>query len=230
MTTVRQPPRALLFDWDNTLADNWVTVSAALNAAFDAFGLPRWSVAETKAQVRESMRDRFPKMFGADWERARDIFYETFRASHLDSLRPMPGAGEMLAALAGQGLYLGVVSNKNGDLLRREADHLGWTRYFGRLVGATDAAHDKPAPDPVHLALKGSGIPAGEAVWFVGDAPIDMECARAAGCVAVLVGDTREATGEISSEAVSAPPDFHVADCAALVGLVANPMDAHITS
>lgn len=227
--SVRRAPRAVLFDWDNTLADNWVTVAAALNAAFDAFGLPRWSVEETKARVRESMRDRFPKMFGPDWERARDIFYQTFRATHLDSLRQMPGAGDTLERLAGQGLYLGVVSNKNGDLLRREAEHLGWTGYFGRLVGATDAAHDKPAPDPVHMALEGSGIPAGQDVWFVGDAPIDMECARAAGCIAVLVGETEEASGAVSTEEVSVAPDFHIPDCASLVGLVANPMDAHIT-
>ncbi len=75
----------------------------------------------------------------------------------------------MLHGLAADGIFLGVVSNKTGALLRREADRLGWSGYFGRLVGAGDAAVDKPDAAPVRLALASSGIAAGEAVWFVGD-------------------------------------------------------------
>jgi phosphoglycolate phosphatase len=36
-------------------------------------------------------------------------------------------------------MLLGVVSNKRGYLLRREAAHLGWMSLFHRLVGANDA-------------------------------------------------------------------------------------------
>ena len=59
----------------------------------------------------------------------------------------------MLRNLAGQGIYLGVVSNKTGDFLRREAERLGWTDLFGSMVGAGDAPLDKPACEPVRLAL-----------------------------------------------------------------------------
>ena len=81
-----------------------------------------------------------------------------------------------------------MVSNKTGPVLRREAAHLGWTGYFARLVGAGDAAADKPDAAPVDLALDGSGIVCGDAVWYVGDTAIDMECAANAGCVGVLLG------------------------------------------
>jgi phosphoglycolate phosphatase len=60
---------------------------------------------------------------------------------------------------------------------------------FGSIVGAGDARADKPAPEPVHLALAPSSVPASEEVWLVGDTAIDMECARNAGCIAVLLGD-----------------------------------------
>ena len=30
-------PRAILFDWDNTLVDSWPTILDALNTTFEAF-------------------------------------------------------------------------------------------------------------------------------------------------------------------------------------------------
>src|SRR6202043_3230987 len=95
----------------------------------------------------------------------------------------------MLRSLAGQGIFLGVVSNKTGPLLRREVARLGWAGVFGSGIGGGDAAADKPACEPVHLALTPSGIPAGEEVWFVGDTAVDMECAHNSGCIPVLLGE-----------------------------------------
>ncbi|HEY3910083.1 MAG TPA: HAD-IA family hydrolase [Stellaceae bacterium] len=181
-------PRAILFDWDNTLVDSWATIHEALNLVMAAMEKPPWSLEETKRRVRLSLRESFPVHFGARWEEARDIYLDHFRAIHLDRLASLPGCGELLQGLAAEGIFLGVVSNKTGALLRREADRLGWSRYFGRLVGAGDAAVDKPDAAPVRLALAPSGIAAGEAVWFVGDTGVDMECAKNSGCVPVLLG------------------------------------------
>ena len=80
----------LLYDWDNTLVDGWAGITAALNAVFDAFAMPLWTVADTRERVRVSLRDSFPVMFGAEWERARDIFYATLEAQHLHHVAPMP--------------------------------------------------------------------------------------------------------------------------------------------
>ena len=101
-------------------------------------------------------------------------------------------------------LDLGVISNKTGKYLRAEADHLGWTPSFGQLVGARDVA------DPIYLALSQNDLKPGSAVWFVGDAPIDVVCSRGAGCSTVLVG-SRQPGEDGDSE-----PDLHVTDCAAL--------------
>lgn len=182
------PPRAILFDWDNTLVDAWGTIQLALNAALTAMGFPAWTMAETRIRVRASLRDSFPRMFGDRWTEARDIFYAAYRANHLDAVRALPEAEQVTSLLAGQGLYLGVVSNKTGPLLRAEAAKLGWDRHFGRMVGAGDAKIDKPAPDPVYLATQELSITDYKTVWFIGDAAIDVECARHAGCIAILVG------------------------------------------
>jgi phosphoglycolate phosphatase len=186
-------PRAILFDWDNTLVDSWATIHEALNFLMRRMERPEWSLAETRERVRLSLREAFPLYFGDRWEEARDIYLERFRAIHLERLMPLPGREAMLRDLAGQGVYLGVVSNKTGNLLRREVARLGWTELFGSIVGAGDAPLDKPACDPVHIALAPSGVPAGDEVWFVGDTAIDMECAENSGCVAVFLGNSEPA-------------------------------------
>lgn len=209
-------PRAVLFDWDNTLVDTWATIHDATNATLTAMGRPVWTFDETRQRVRRALRESFPELFGDQWEKARDIFYARFREIHLETLAKMPGSGELIRELSEKGIYLGVVSNKAGDHLRREAAYLGWDRYFGRLVGATDAARDKPAIDPVLLALRGSGVSPGSDVWFVGDTSIDMQCALDANCVAILVRETPPERAEFGKYF----PHAHFPDCIMLGALV----------
>lgn len=180
-------PAAVLFDWDNTLIDSWPCIIGAMNTTLTAMGHTPWTEAECHDRIGRSMREAFPVLFGDAWEDARTVFQNAFAATHLDMLTPLPGAETMLASLAERGIYLAVVSNKTGGFLRTEATHLGWDRYFGRLVGAGDAARDKPAADPVHMALEGSGIVAGATVWFAGDNLVDMQCGAESGCPPVLI-------------------------------------------
>ena len=210
MSTAR--PDALLFDWDNTLVDTWPVIHEALNHTLRAMNHPEWTFAETKQRVRLAAREAFPRLFGDDWERAAAIFYEKIRAAHIERLAVVEGAAEMLEALQGHGFFLGVVSNKRGELLRAEAEHLGWDRFFGRLIGANDAERDKPDPVAVHAALAGSGLKAGKNIWFVGDTDTDMECAANAGCTAVLI----RAEPPTKSEFDGHPPAWYFRSCAEL--------------
>lgn len=219
MTTIGRdapPPRAVIFDWDNTLVDTWGVITACYNATFAHFGMPAWSEADTRARAHNSLRDAFPVLFGDHWEVARTVFYRTFDAVHLERLRAKPGAERLLTALADRGLYLAVVSNKTGAALRKEVAHLGWEQFFGRVVGATDAARDKPAADPVRLALQSSAHEPGAHVWFVGDTQVDLECAHVTGCIPVLVRETAPDAHEF----VRFPPQVHVTDCHALLALI----------
>lgn len=209
-------PRAIVFDWDNTLVETWPAIHAALVRTFEQFGLEPWTFEQTKARVRKSMRESFPPLFGERWEEAGEFFKASFRAIHLDMLKPAAGAAEMLADLRESGVYLGVVSNKHGDVLREEAAHLGWQGFFGRIIGAFDAERDKPAADPVRLALDGAGVACGPDVWFAGDTDVDLECALTAGCVPVLIRSDAPEKGEFDEF----PPSLYVTHCLALSNLV----------
>jgi len=205
-------PRAVLFDWDNTLVDSWTVIHAALSETFAAMDHPAWTRAETEARVRGSLRDTFPNMFGSRWQDAERIFYDAFGRMHLEQLTPLPGAAELLRELADAGIYLGVVSNKRGSFLRLEAEHLGWHLHFKRLAGAGDCARDKPHRDHVDhalgLGMENPGPVAGPDVWFVGDADVDMLCAKNAGCHAVLVRPSAPVSGEFHAAA----PDLYFRD------------------
>jgi len=208
-------PRAILFDWDNTLVDSWATIHEALNIVMAAMDKPLWSLRETKERVRLSLRESFPRHFGERWEEARRIYLDSFSAIHLDRLNALPGRAELLRALADEGIFIGVVSNKTGALLRREAERIGWSALFGGIVGAGDATADKPDAAPVLLALKSSGIDAGEKVWLVGDTGVDMECARNSGCVPVLLGSELP-----EEEFARCAPRLVFSDCSALFRLI----------
>ncbi|MEX2455156.1 MAG: HAD family hydrolase [Rhodospirillaceae bacterium] len=211
-------PCAALFDWDNTLVDTWPVIHDAMNVTLGAMGHPTWSIDETRERVRLALREAFPALFGERWQEARDIYYARFREIHLDRLTVMPGAEALLERMEARGIHLGVVSNKTGVHLRREARHLGWDRYFARMVGATDAKRDKPAVEPVALALEGSGVEFGPDVWFIGDTEVDLECASNAGCIKVLVRKTPPSDGEFSKF----PPDLYFPDCLELETLVSR--------
>ena len=209
-------PRAVLFDWDNTLVDTWAIIHEALNATQRAMDHEPWTLAETRTRVRHSARDTFPHMFGSRADEATAVFYEAFEATHLELLNELPGAAAMLEQLHGTGLMLAVVSNKQGHLLRREADHLDWTPWFHSLVGANDAERDKPSPAAVALALEGSGFAPGPEVWLVGDTDIDMTCAVRSGCQPVLL----RAQAPLEAEFPDATDLRHLDSCQALAELI----------
>lgn len=219
-TPILSRPQAILFDWDNTLVDGWTAVTAGLNAALAAFDMPPWSEAETKARARRSMREAFPELFGAEWRNAVAIYQREYAAGHLAVLRAMQGAGDLLQASSAY--PRAVVSNKDGPMVRRESQALAWDAHFHAIIGAGDAASDKPDPAPFHMALAAIGLTPGPSIWYVGDTGLDMQAAHACGCVGVLLGNAEHDGGVDALNQGSTPPDAHFVDADALAAYLAQ--------
>jgi phosphoglycolate phosphatase len=178
-------PRAILFDWDNTLVNTWPTITECYRDTFTALGQTPWTTEEVQARAHGSLRDHFPKLFGERAGEAERVFYETFHRIHLDRLEPLPGAADLLERCHVAGCYI-------------------------------DAKRDKPAPDPIYMALDGTGIAPDHDVWMVGDTPADLKCAHAAGVLPVLFGGN----GELTELLREHPPRLHAANCHALAALL----------
>ena len=209
-------PRAILFDWDNTLVDTWPLIHQALNSTMRLMSHDEWSFEKVRSEVKKSMRDSFPTLFGEAWEDAAHHYQQAYRALHLQHLQPLDGALDMLQSIPRDKIFVGIVSNKKGDTLRQELTHLGWGAQFATTVGAGDAEEDKPSAKPVLLALRDTAIVPAADVWFVGDTGVDLECALNTGCTPVLYGDhvTDGATHE------HFPFAAHARDHAALTALI----------
>ncbi len=214
-------PVAVIFDWDNTLVNTWPIIHDALNATFKDMGTPLWELSETKQRVRKSMRDSFPEIFGERWEKAGEMYQQYYRSSHLNKLEALPLAEEVLKEVRRLGLYNVVVSNKKGVPLREEVKHIGWDGYFDCVVGAHDAAKDKPHGEPVIMAFAKSHIKPASDVWFIGDSEIDLECAMNTGCTGVLYGaEAKDHPDYNTTHYQGIPYHAHVYDHAQLIELL----------
>ncbi len=188
-------PKAILWDWDNTLADSWKIIHKCLNNAFREMGYKEWTLQEVidgKEGIHHSLRESFPRLFGDKWEDAKKVYFESFIACHLEEISLLPDALETIKALQGYGTFNAIVSNKTGVHLRNELKHLGIDQYFDVIIGATDAAKDKPWAEPLHMALEKSDIDKkdyAKKVWMVGDSITDIEAAFNTGVMPVLYGN-----------------------------------------
>ena len=181
-------PKAVIFDWDDTLVDTGAVVRNAINVALVAMGCEPWSEEEAQRHMGPPARVLFTGLFGEDrWQEADKIYIKAYEDGIIAGLRKHEHVNEIIDALEKSGITLVVVSAKRGYLLRKEAEILGLDKHFLKMVGAGDAANDKPHIDAVLMALSGSGIAPGQDVWFLGDSHTDLIAAKNANCTGVLI-------------------------------------------
>lgn len=190
MTKSNVSIKGIIFDWDGVLVQSLDFINEAFR--FTLQTIKPLQEIEGKSLPALSLRNYFPTLFGNNAQKAEEIFYDYVRKNHLLALKTMPGADALLQSLKGFGLPLFIVSNKKGELLRKEVDYLSWTGYFRGVVGAGDCPEDKPSPLPVRHVLGLEGLVPDKSIWFIGDTAVDMECASQSGCFGVLMNPEKK--------------------------------------
>lgn len=186
-------PKAVIFDWDNTLVDTWPLIQNAIDTTMLHMGHKPWGLEKVRDNIHKSMRESFPTIFGNDWQKAGEVYKNSYRSTHLDQIQLLPNALQLINRLEEKGILQFVVSNKIGVTLRKEAARLGVDKKFFALIGASDASYDKPSREPVELALLGTELdPKKDEIWFVGDTIADVECAYNSGCRPVIFGHSND--------------------------------------
>ena len=203
-------PELIIFDWDNTLVDSWDIIHDSMMATFDRLKIKRqWQTkAETQKNGQHSLRDSFPKIFGCQFMQARDVYYEEYTNRNLRDIKPLTGAGDVLATIQAMNITMAVISNKSHAVLLAEVAHMdsgkdlgkdsgkGWGDFFASVVGAGHAVADKPDPAPFVLTMEKiygdkksdrQKWPALKNIWYVGDMNVDVAFARAIGVVSVMI-------------------------------------------
>lgn len=185
-------PDAVIFDWDNTLVNSHEAITMAFNKLLAHYNMPQITLEQAKNSPQMSLKDSFPLKFGEEWEKARDIYSGHFKEIHLETLKPFKGAHELLDYLKFLNLPLFIVSNKTYEHLEAEIKALQWDAHFQVIRGSIDGRVDKPNPAAVHQALENSGLhPETHTIWFIGDSPIDAECALNSGCTPLIIQEKK---------------------------------------
>ena len=149
----------------------------------------------------------------------------SWRLAELDAMetaasrmaRPAPGARELLHLLRRMGLRTALVTNNSRRSAEAVLARTGWR--FDALVTRDDGAW-KPSPGPLLEAARRLGVPIRRCA-ALGDAWLDFEAARAAGCGAVwLVEPAAASHGE---DADLAAPDLR----GILAALDGDPLSLH---
>jgi phosphoglycolate phosphatase len=210
--------RAVLFDFDGTLADSYDAIAASVNHVRAAHRLPPLTVAEVRRHVgfgpAHLLGATVPGVeLPADEARYRAHHHGVLR----DHTRLLPGALDALQALKHRGKLTAVCSNKPRNFTRELLNILGLAPHLDAAFGPEDVPRPKPAPDMLLAALRRLDVSAAEAL-YVGDMRVDIQTARAAGVrVWVVPTGTDEA-----SELRAAQPDRLLRDLTELVELLAS--------
>ena len=202
--TLRLPDlSAVVFDLDGTLIDSYAAIHDCLAEVLNAFGRPPVSRDETRRMVGHGLESLIARAVGEEnvAEGVR-LFRLRYAVVGIESTRLLPGAVEVTRALHEAGLLLVVASNKPAYFSRQILEHLRLLDRFRVVTGPDDGFPPKPAPDMVFVALATIGSKAPDAL-FVGDMPVDILTARAAGMPVVVV-PTGSSTRE---ELLAAAPD-----------------------
>ncbi|MCP3139802.1 HAD family hydrolase [Pyxidicoccus xibeiensis] len=182
--------RAVVFDLDGTLVDSLGDIADAMNHALAHHGLPTHPEPAYLRFVGEGVKELVRRAVPAGRDDLLEPVLATYRArydTHLfDRTAPYPGVVEVLAALAEDGVRLGVLSNKSDGFVKRLVERLLPGVRFDAVYGERPGVPRKPDPTAALALAAELGAQPG-VCGFVGDTSIDMDTARAAGMYGVGV-------------------------------------------
>lgn len=202
----------VLFDFDGTIADTGEMVLRSLLHVLKHIRPGQYDRQDLIDYLGLPLREQFLRLVPeAEPEPLIDMYRAYQKTIFATHLAPVPGMQEVLEALHAHAVPMGIVTSRQRASTEHALEQLGWTHFFRTVVGFEDVGAHKPDPEPLHTALMRLSeenqrpeksdrsmerssktsvfMPDDRArVYYVGDQPVDVQAARAAGVRAVLVG------------------------------------------
>ncbi len=181
--------RALLFDFDGTLADTAADLCAAVNMLRAERGLAALTLAEARPHASSGARGLLRAAFGltpehADYDAMREAFLRHYAECLSGQTVLFPGIAQLLEELAARDIAWGIVTNKATRFTERIVAGLGLLPDC--VVCGDTTPHSKPHPAPLLHAAQALSL-APSSCWYVGDDLRDVQAAQAAGMRSIAV-------------------------------------------
>jgi phosphoglycolate phosphatase len=183
--------RALIFDLDGTLIDSERDLVDATNAMLRELSRPELPPATISSYIGHGAAKLCASALGpgATAEQQAEglqIFLRHYEAHKLDYTRAYPGVPDALESFSKANIPMAVLTNKPTQISVQILEGLGIARYFSVVYGGDSFAAKKPDPAGVHKILEQFKVaPAG--TLFIGDSEVDVQTARNAGTIVVIV-------------------------------------------
>ena len=187
--------RAIIFDFDLTLADSTKGTIECVNFALERLNLPHAHDEQIKRTIGMSLEDTFLNLTGQTSKQNVSSFASNFvkRADQVMAdltsiFASVPATTERLLEM---GFTLGIASTKFRYRIEEILAREGLSNRFRVIIGGEDVVEQKPHPSALTTAIARMHIDAHDAL-YVGDSAIDALTASRAKVpfVAVLSGTT----------------------------------------
>ena len=178
--------KALVLDFDGTLAATLDDVTWCMTRTLENFGLPAPSPSDVQATMGLPLEEALRllskdacKVAESEWVRAYREIYLT-DGGHRASL--FPGAAELLSHAREHRITILVASNKGTAALRALLERLKIVSFVNVILGGDSVAYPKPDPRlyRAEISPRLAGVRDSE-VLVVGDTETDLRFASAAG-------------------------------------------------
>jgi phosphoglycolate phosphatase len=185
--------KLILFDLDGTLLDSAEDIAVSANKILNEIG----KQALTKDDIRPLIGLPASEIFrfaGLDDSDDLDSIVSRFR-EHLGKTGGSPdivypGVLETLDELSKRGLVLNVVTNKPTYLANLVLERSEISHYFVHVQGAENI-DPKPSPAGINICMEKANFLPGQTI-MIGDSHVDVQAAKAAGCISVGVAYHQE--------------------------------------
>ena len=195
MTSLAKRFRAIAFDLDGTLIDTAPDIAAAANAMLVRLGYPSLPEGDVAGLIGHGIERLVAGALAASTgtrvdpalrSRATALFRDCYGERLFVRSRVYPGVVDALDALAASAVPVCCVTNKPSAFALRLLDAAGLSTRLLFALGADRPEERKPAPRLILAACARLAVPPRE-LLYVGDSPIDVDAARAAGCPVAVV-------------------------------------------
>ncbi|MFL6579154.1 MAG: phosphoglycolate phosphatase [Burkholderiales bacterium] len=181
---------AVALDLDGTLVDTLPDLHEASIRMLSDMQRPAVPEATVKAYIGDGVDRLVKRLLTATFdgepdaklfERAIAKFRDHYATVLTRASRPFPGAITALEKLQSRGFKLACVTNKPARFTEPLLAHLGLDKYLDLVLSGDSLPRKKPDPLQLqHAAQCFSIVPT--RLLMIGDSPVDVEAARAAGC------------------------------------------------
>lgn len=173
--------RAVIFDFDGTLADTLPLCYHSFRTAFKAFGGKDFTDEEIRSMFGPSEPAIIEAHLASDEkEAAIGLYFKTYSKNHDDFVIRNDKMHTLLTGLKDKGIKLGIVTGKSTKSLEISLKHLGMEDLFDCKISGDDVDRPKPDPEGIFKLLDELNLEKDEVV-FLGDSDADIGAGMSAG-------------------------------------------------